>query len=132
MSKNHGSTTVWRTGGVIQVAQHADDLDRAAAFYTETLGLKLIARFGPLVFVDLGGTRLLLEQAAPPATIYLEVPDLDARLTRWRAAGVEVVAEPHDIFTDTDGVFGGAWRVEAQAFIRDSEGNLVGLVAHRS
>jgi len=45
------------TGGVVQVAQHADDLDRATVFYTETLGLPLIARFGPLVFVDLAVPR---------------------------------------------------------------------------
>jgi methylmalonyl-CoA/ethylmalonyl-CoA epimerase len=64
--------------------------------------------------------------------IYLEAPDLDARLARLRSAGVEVVAEPHDIFTDTEKVFGGAWRVESQAFIRDSEGNLIGLVSHRA
>jgi len=121
-----------RTPGLVQVAQHVDDLDRATAFYTETLGLPLIARFGPLVFVDLGGgTRLLLEEAAPPAMIYLHVAELESRIVDLRAAGVEVVAEPHDIFTDTDGVFGGAWGVEKQAFIRDSEGNLVGLVSHR-
>ena len=118
--------------GVVQVAQHADDLDRATEFYTRTLGLPLIARFGPLVFVDLGGTRLLLEEAAPPALIYLHVADLDHRIAELRAAGVDIVAEPHDIFTDTDGVFGGLWRVETQAFIRDSEGNLVGLVSHRT
>ena len=129
MNNKHGAAP--HHGGVVQVAQHADDLDRATAFYTETLGLPLIARFGPLVFVDLGGTRLLLEEAAPPAMIYLEVPDLEARLARLRKAGVEVVAEPHDIFTDTDKVFGGAWSVETQAFIRDSEGNLLGLVSHR-
>ena len=121
-----------RTPGVVQVAQHADDLDRATTFYTEVLGLPLIARFGPLVFVDLGGTRLLLEEAAPPSMIYLQVDDLAQRLDVLRAAGVDVVSEPHDIFTDTDGVFGGDWKVESQAFIRDSEGNLVGLVAHRS
>ena len=121
-----------RTPGVVQVAQHADDLDRATTFYTEVLGLPLIARFGPLVFVDLGGTRLLLEEAAPPAMIYLQVADLEKRIADLRDAGVEVVAEPHDIFTDTEGVFGGGWRVETQAFIRDSEGNLLGLVAHRS
>src|SRR6478672_13424484 len=131
MSIGHSVRTA-RTGGVVQVAQHAEDLDRATKFYTETLGLPLIARFGPLVFVDLGGTRLLLEEAAPPAMIYLEVPDLEAALARLRKAEVEVVAEPHDIFTDTARVFGGAWRVEAQAFVRDSEGNLLGLVAHRS
>ncbi len=119
-------------GAVVQVAQHADDLDRATAFYTEVLGLPLIARFGPLVFIDLGGTRLLLEQAAPPAMIYLLVDDLQDRIDRLRTAGVDVVSEPHDIFTDTDGVFGGSWRVESQAFIRDSEGNLVGLVEHHS
>jgi methylmalonyl-CoA/ethylmalonyl-CoA epimerase len=120
-----------RLPGVVQVAQHADDLDRATDFYTKTLGLPLIARFGPLVFVDLGGTRLLLEEAAPPSLIYLLVDDLEGRVAKLRKAGVDVVAEPHDIFTDTDGVFGGEWLVESQAFIRDSEGNLVGLVSHR-
>jgi len=119
-------------GGVVQVAQHAEDLDRATGFYTQTLGLPLIARFGPLVFIDLGGTRLLLEEAAPAAMLYLQVDDLAKRISTLRAAGVDVVTEPHDIFTDTDGVFGGDWLVETQAFIRDSEGNLVGLVAHRS
>ena len=118
--------------GVVQIAQHVDDLDRAAAFYTETLGLPLIARFGPLVFVDLGGIRLLLEEAADPAVIYLLVDDLSARVELLRGAGVDIVSEPHDIFTDTDNVFGGDWSVETQAFIRDSEGNLVGLVGHRS
>lgn len=117
--------------GLVQVAQHADDLERATDFYTKTLGLPLIAKFGPLVFLDLGTTRLLLEQAAPPAMIYLLVEDLDHRLADLRAAGVDVVTEPHEIFTDTEKVFGGAWRVETQAFIRDSEGNLVGLVSHR-
>ena len=120
-----------RQHGIVQVAQHADDLDRATEFYTQTLGLPLIARFGPLVFIDLGGTRLLLEEAAPAAMIYLEVDDLAGRIETLRAAGVDVVAEPHDIFTDTDGVFGGHWQVETQAFIRDSEGNLLGLVSHR-
>lgn len=119
--------------GLVQVAQHADDLERATDFYTNTLGLPLIATFGPLVFLDLGGgTRLLLEEAAPPAMIYLRVDDLEHRIADLRAAGVDVVAEPHDIFTDSEKVFGGRWLIETQAFIRDSEGNLVGLVSHRS
>ena len=89
-----------------------DDLDRATTFYTDTLGLRLIARFGPLVFVDLGGTRLLLEESAPPALLYLRVDGLDQQIADSRSRGVEVVSEPHDIFTDTDGVFGGHWKVE--------------------
>ena len=123
--------TVPEKCGVVQVAQHADDLDRATEFYTQTLGLRLIARFGPLVFVDLGGTRLLLEEAAPVAMIYLRVADLRERVSQLRDAGVDIVAEPHVIFTDTDGVFGPAGRAEWQAFVRDSEGNLLGLVAHQ-
>jgi len=123
--------TAAQPSGVVQVAQHADDLDRATVFYTQILGLPLIARFGPLVFVDLGGTRLLLEQAAPPAMIYLRVADLQGRIGQLREAGVDIVAEPHVIFTDTDGVFGPAGRAEWQAFIRDSEGNLLGLVGHQ-
>jgi len=73
-----------------------DNLDRATAFYTETLGLPLIARFGPLVFVDLGGTRLLLDESAPPALLYLRVDGLEqqvgqAKLDAMRAN--EVVKE---------------------------------------
>jgi methylmalonyl-CoA/ethylmalonyl-CoA epimerase len=117
---------------VVQVAQHVDDLDRATDFYTKILGLPLIARFGPLVFVDLGGTRLLLEQAAPPAVLYLRVDGLDQQIAHFKHLGVEIVSEPHDIFTDDEGVFGGHWKVESQAFIRDSEGNLLGLVDHRT
>ena len=117
---------------VVQVAQHVDDLERATTFYTETLGLPLIARFGPLVFIDLGGTRLLLDESAPPALVYLRVDGLEQQVEHLRQLGVEIVAEPHDIFTDEEGVFGGHWSVESQAFVRDSEGNLLGLVGHRS
>ena len=53
--------------GLHQVAQKADDLDESVAFYRDVLGLRLIARFDPpgLAFLDLGGSRLLLEPAAP-------------------------------------------------------------------
>ena len=117
---------------VVQVAQHVEDLDRAVDFYTQTLGLPLIARFGPLAFVDLGGTRLMLDHSAPSALLYLRLDGLEQQVAHFQQLGVEIVSEPHDIFTDTDGVFGGHWKVESQAFIRDSEGNLLGLVDHRS
>ena len=53
-----------------QVAQHADDLDRAVAFYTDVLGCELIARFDPpgLAFLRLGDVRLLLDKRGAQRT----------------------------------------------------------------
>jgi len=115
-----------------QVAQHADDLDRAAAFYERLLGSPPLGRFDPpgLLFFGLGdGTRLLLERGAPSALLYLEVPDVRARVEQLRADGVVVESEPQVIFSHTDDSLGPAGTDEWMAFVRDSEGNLVGLVS---
>jgi len=114
-----------------QVAQHADDLDRAVEFYRDTLELPFLARFDPpgLAFFDLGGVRLLLEQAASPCVLYLASDDLDAEIGQLRAKGVEIMAEPHVIFADDDGVFGPPGTSIRMAFFRDSEGNVVGLTS---
>jgi methylmalonyl-CoA/ethylmalonyl-CoA epimerase len=117
-----------------QVAQHADDLDRAVAFYTDVLGCELIARFDPpgLAFLRLGSARLLLDEAAPSALIYLRVDDVRASADRLRDAGVTVDTEPHLIYTDADGAFGEPGWDEWMAFVRDSEGNLVGLASRHA
>lgn len=115
---------------LIQVAQRADDLDRAQQFYTELLGVEPTGRFDPpgLLFFDLDGTRLLLERGAPAATLYLGMPHLHERIEQLRDAGVTIDTEPHVIFEHEDDTLGPAGTQEWQAFIRDSEGNLVGLV----
>lgn len=117
---------------ITQVAQHADDLDRAAAFYEQLLGQPPAGRFDPpgLLFFKLGDTRLLLEQGAPSATIYLEVEDVRASIEELRDRGVPIEGEPHVIFQHTDDTLGPAGTDEWMGFIRDSEGNLVGLVSH--
>jgi methylmalonyl-CoA/ethylmalonyl-CoA epimerase len=114
-----------------QIAQHAEDLDRASAFYGEHFGAEIIARFDPpgLLFLRLGTARLLLDGAAPSALIYLRVPDVRADVERLRAAGVTIETEPHQIFVDDDGVFGEPGWSEWMAFVKDSEGNLVGLAS---
>jgi methylmalonyl-CoA/ethylmalonyl-CoA epimerase len=119
---------------LLQVAQHADDLARASAFYSDVLGCELIATFDPpgLVFFRLGDTRLLLDRAAPSALIYLRVDDVRATTDKLRADGVAIVTEPHLIFTDADGAFGPAGWEEWMAFIQDSEGNLVGLASRNA
>ena len=118
---------------LVQIAQRAEDLDRASAFYADLLGAAPTARFDPpgLVFFDLDGVRLLLDRVAPSALHYLAVDDVEATVERLRAAGVAVEGEPHMIFGHDDDTLGPAGSDEWQAFVRDSEGNLVGLVEQR-
>jgi methylmalonyl-CoA/ethylmalonyl-CoA epimerase len=117
-----------------QVAQRAEDFDRAIAFYRDVLGLRFIASFEPpgLAFFEVGDTRLLIERGAPSSLLYLEVPDIDEAWDRLGAAGVDRADGPHVIFRDDDGTFGRSGVEEWMAFFRDSEGNLVGLVERRS
>ncbi|MEU1971300.1 methylmalonyl-CoA epimerase [Microbacterium sp. NPDC019599] len=114
---------------LVQVAQHADDLQRAAAFYGRLLGAEPTGLFDPpgLLFFDLDGVRLLLDRNAPSSLVYLRVDNVHETIERL--PGVEVVARPHVIFTHEDDTLGPAGHDEWQAFVRDSEGNAVGLVA---
>ncbi len=118
---------------LIQVAQRAEDLARASAFYADLLGVQPVATYDPpgLVFFDLGGTRLLLDTGAPAGLHYFGVDDIDATVERLRAAGVRVESEPHVIFGHDDDTLGPAGTDEWMAFVEDSEGNLVGLVEQR-
>ena len=117
-----------------QVAQHADDLDRAVTFYTSVLGCELISRFDPpgLAFLRLGHVRLLLDGNAPGALIYLRFDDVRAAAGKLRASGVAIESEPHIIHTDADGMFGPPGWQEWMTFIKDSEGNLIGLASRHA
>ena len=116
-----------------QIALHADDLDRAAAFYEAVTGAPPRAMFDPpgLLFFDLDGTRLLLDRGAPSSLLYLEVDDIEAAVDRVRALGAPIESAPHVIFEHRDDKLGPVGAAEWQAFFRDSEGNLVGLVELR-
>ena len=114
---------------LIQVAQHADDLDRAAGFYQRLLNAPPVARYDPpgLLFFDLEGVRLLIERGAPSSVLYLSVPDVRDAVERVRGQGVQVESEPHVIFSHENDLLGPAGTEEWHAFIRDSEGNLLGI-----
>ena len=116
---------------LVQIAQHASDLHRAAGFYAALLGAEARAVFDPpgLLFFDLDGVRLLLESGAPSSLVYLAVPDVRESVAELRGRGVEIVAEPQVIFSHADDRLGPAGTDEWMAFIRDSEGNTVGLVS---
>lgn len=116
---------------LIQIAQRAQDLDRAAEFYAALLGSAPQAVFDPpgLLFFDLDGVRLLLERGAPSSLIYLGVPDVRVLVGELEDRGVEVVEAPQVIFSHGDSRLGPKGTDEWMAFIRDSEGNTVGLVS---
>jgi methylmalonyl-CoA/ethylmalonyl-CoA epimerase len=116
---------------LLQIAQHADDLDRATEFYNRLLGAEPIARFDPpgLLFYQLGSARLLLDRAAPSALLYLRVGSVRERIEELRAAGVSIETEPHLIFRHKDDSLGPAGHDEWHGFVRDSEGNVVGLIS---
>jgi methylmalonyl-CoA/ethylmalonyl-CoA epimerase len=117
---------------LIQIAQRAEDLTRATAFYEKLIGEPALATYDPpgLVFFRLGATRLLLDRVAPTGLIYLHDPDVRSRVEQLRGDGVVIETEPFVIFQHEDDTLGPAGTDECHAFIRDSEGNLVGLVTH--
>lgn len=115
----------------VQVAQHAEDLQRAAAFYTVLLDAEPSAIFDPpgLLFFDVDGVRLLLEKGAPSALVYFEVADLEGTVADLRRRGVRIITAPHVIHMHEDSTLGPAGSEEWMAFIEDSEANTVGLVS---
>ncbi len=118
-----------------------EDLDDARDFYEHVLGLPIIAVFDPpgLLFVDLGGTRLLLERLHEDdaeedehsmGCIYLSTDDIEADVARLRTEGVEI-DDPHLIHHDVDGTFGAAGQEEWMTFFLDPDGHSLALVARR-
>ncbi len=121
--------------GLLQVAQRTENLDRAIAFYHETLGLPLVAKFDPpgLAFIDAGGVRVMLDAVAeadvPGAILYLRVDDIQASYSALQERGVEFVDEPHMINRDDAGLFGPKGMEEWMAFFKDSEGNTIAIAS---
>jgi methylmalonyl-CoA/ethylmalonyl-CoA epimerase len=112
-----------------QIAVNAHDVERAATFYQETLGLKLLFKAGPgLAFFDCGGVRLMLTLPEKPefdhlsSILYFAVADIQAAYARMKEKGVHFEDEPHMIAKMPDHDL---WMV----FFHDSEGNLMGLMS---
>jgi methylmalonyl-CoA/ethylmalonyl-CoA epimerase len=112
-----------------QIAINAKDVERAAAFYQDALGLKLLFKAPPgLAFFDCGGVRLMLSGAEKPefdhpsSVLYFAVPDIQAAHARMKENGVKFEDEPHLVAKMPDHDL---W----MTFFRDSEGNLLGLMS---
>jgi methylmalonyl-CoA/ethylmalonyl-CoA epimerase len=84
-----------------------------------------------MVFFQAGPVGLLLQYGATSALIYLKVNDVHATIESLRADDVETVTEPYVIFRHSDDSLGPAGTNEWLSFVRDSEGNLLGLLSHQ-
>ena len=112
-----------------QIAINAHDVERAAAFYQDALGLQLLFKAGPgLAFFDCGGVRLMLTRPEKPefdhpsSILYFAVADIHAAHEKMKEKGVRFEDEPHLLAKMPDHDL---WMV----FFRDSEGNLMGLMS---
>jgi methylmalonyl-CoA/ethylmalonyl-CoA epimerase len=112
-----------------QIAVHAKDVERAAAFYQDKLGLKLLFKAPPgLAFFDCGGVRLMLGGAEkaefdhPSSVLYFAVGDIQAVYAKLKNGGVRFEDEPHLIAKmPTHDLW--------MTFFRDSEANLLALMS---
>lgn len=113
-------------GPIMQILLPVRDIDRAAAFYAQVLGLPLQLRFPGNAFFDAHGVRLYL--AAPtepgyngPATIYFRVDDVTATLALLESRGATVRERPEIVFgTEAYDLW--------LAFVSDPDGNNIGLM----
>lgn len=115
-----------------QVSVPVKDVDRALAFYRDSLGLPFLFKAPPgLAFFNCGGIRLLLAAAesesgaqAPGSSsvIYFAVDDIHDMHRALVSRGVDFRQGPHLIARLAD-------REVWMAFFADSEGNTLALMA---
>ena len=112
-----------------QIQMRAHDVERAAEFYEEVLGLKLLFKAPPgLAFFDCGGVRLMIDRPEKPefdhpgSVLYFSVPDIQAAHAALKVKNVRFEDAPHLIARMPDHDL---W----MTFFRDSEDNLLALMS---
>ena len=122
-------TEVLSLSKIGQVSMTARDLDRAIAFYRDTLGLRFLFRAPPqLAFFDCDGVRLLLDVPEdkefdhPGSILCFIVDDIREMHQELVSRGVAFRKDPHLIARLPD-------REVWMAFFDDTEGNTLALMS---
>ncbi len=112
-----------------QIAVRVKDVERAVAFYRDTLGLKFLFSAPPkLAFFDCGGVRLMLSPAESPeldhpgSILYFRVPDIHAAHAQLEQGGTDIVSRPRLVAPMPDHDL---W----MAVFRDTEDNTLALMS---
>jgi methylmalonyl-CoA/ethylmalonyl-CoA epimerase len=109
-----------------QIGITVTDVDRAVAFYRDTLGMKFLFQFPNLGFFDCGGVRLMLSASEKPnetysSILYFKVPEIQSAYQTLKSRDVAFEGEPHLIAPMPDHDL---WMV----FFRDPDRNLLALM----
>jgi predicted enzyme related to lactoylglutathione lyase len=119
-------------GKIGQISVAVQDLERATAFYRDTLGIKFLFTAPPgMAFFDCDGIRLLIgkperaELQHASSTLYFKVNDIDAAYEELSRRGVAFAAKPALIASLEKYDF---WLAE----FRDSEGNIMALMCEKA
>jgi methylmalonyl-CoA/ethylmalonyl-CoA epimerase len=113
-----------------QIAINVQDVERAAAFYRDVLGMRFLFAFPGLAFFDCGGVRLMLSRAEDPkldhkaSILYYRVPDIEASHEGLAARGVRFEQGPHLVARMPDHEL---WLAD----FYDSEDNLLALMTEK-
>jgi len=113
-----------------QIAINVQDVERATAFYRDTLGMRFLFAFPGLAFFDGAGVRLMLSRAEDPrfdhkaSILYYRVPDIEAAHAALAARGVRFESGPHLVARMPDHEL---WLAD----FYDSEDNLLALMTEK-
>jgi methylmalonyl-CoA/ethylmalonyl-CoA epimerase len=111
-----------------QIAIVVKDVERATAFYRDTLGMRFLFEFPGLAFFDCDGVRLMLSRAEkkefdhPSSILYFRVSDIQSAYETLRSRNVAFADEPHIIARMPDHDL---W----MTFFHDPDDNVFALMA---
>jgi predicted enzyme related to lactoylglutathione lyase len=118
-------------GKIGQISVTVHDLERATAFYKDTLGVKHLFSFPPrMAFFDCDGIRLMLaiperpDLDHPSSILYFKVEDIDAAYEGLTKRGVHFEGKP--ILVAPMETYD-LWLAE----FRDSENNVLALMCEK-
>lgn len=108
-----------------QIGMTVTDVDRAVAFYRDTLGMKLLFQMPGMGFFDCGGIRLMLSPSEHnerySSIVYFKVPDIQQAFQTLNGRSLAFEREPHLVAKMPDHDL---W----MAFFRDPDRNLLALM----
>ena len=110
-----------------QIRIQVTDIDRAVAFYRDTLGISFLYAFPGMAFFDVDGVRLMLVEPegrdfGGVSAIYYRVDDIGLAVKTLETRGVTFDDQPHVVHRDP------AYDLW-MAFLHDPDGNVVALMS---